>query len=130
MSLQDPVSDLLVRIKNAQAVHKKSVVMPSSKHKLAILKVLQDEGYIGDFIVNDSVKPEVTVNLRYYSGKPVIETIKRVSRPGLRIYKNAKDLPVVKEGLGIAVVSTCKGVMTAQKAKSENLGGELLCLVD
>jgi len=130
MSLQDPISDMLVRIKNAQAVSKKTVSMPSSKHKLSILKVLQDEGYIGEISVTDDVKPVLSVGLKYYSDKPVIETLKRISRPGLRIYKNASQLPVVKAGLGVAIISTCRGVMSAQNARSQNLGGELLCIVD
>lgn len=127
MSLQDPVADMLVRIKNAQAVKKSSVGFPSSKLKAAILEVLKDEGYIREFTVNDEKKSWTTVELKYYEGVPVIEELKRVSRPGLRIYKGSKDLPLVKDGLGVAIVSTCQGVMTASKARSRNLGGEILC---
>lgn len=129
MSLQDPISDMLVRIKNAQAVQKKQVVFPASKVKSSILEVLRSEGYILGFATNDGAKPETTVDLKYYDGAAVIEEIRRVSRPGLRIYSSATDLPVVKGGLGIAVVSTCQGVMTAKIAKSKNIGGELLCVV-
>jgi len=129
MSLQDPVSDMLVRIKNAQMVSKKSVTFPASTLKTSILKVLKDEGYIGEYSTNDAIKAETQVELKYYGGVSVIEEIKRVSRPGLRIYKGADDLPLVKGGLGIAIVSTCQGVMTASTARSKNIGGELLCVV-
>ena len=129
MSLQDPVSDMLVRIKNAQMVSKKFVTFPASKLKTSILEVLRDEGYIGDFATNDALKAETQVELKYYEGAPVIEVIKRVSKPSLRVYKGTNDLPSVKDGLGIAVVSTCRGVMTASSARSKNLGGELLCVV-
>jgi small subunit ribosomal protein S8 len=129
MSLQDPISDMLVRIKNAQAVTKKHVVFPASKLKSSILEVLKEEGYIDSFETNHEIKAETKVLLKYYDGSPVIEEIRRVSRPGLRIYKGATELPLVKGGLGIAVVSTCQGVMTARNAQSKNLGGELLCVV-
>jgi small subunit ribosomal protein S8 len=129
MSLQDPISDMLVRIKNAQAVTKKHVVFPASKLKSSILEVLKEEGYIDSFETNHEIKAETKVLLKYYDGSPVIEEIRRVSRPGLRIYKGATELPLVKGGLGVAIVSTCKGVMTARNAQSKNLGGELLCIV-
>ena len=129
MSLQDPVSDMIVRIKNAQMVSKKSVSFPASKLKTSILKVLKDEGYVGEYSTNDALKAETQVELKYYDDAAVIEEIRRVSRPGLRIYKGADNLPVVKGGLGIAIVSTCQGVMTASTARSKNLGGELLCVV-
>ena len=129
MSLQDPISDMLVRIKNAQAVSKKEVLFPASKAKTSILRVLLDEGYIAGFSTEGDAKSVTKVSLKYYEGKAVIEEIRRGSRPGLRIYSGSKDLPVVKGGLGIAVVSACKGVMTAKSARSMNLGGELLCIV-
>ena len=129
MSLQDPVSDMLVRIKNAQAVSKKFVKFPASKLKTSILEVLKDEGYIADFQTSEELKAETQVELKYYDGQAVIEEIRRISRPSLRIYKGATELPVVKGGLGIAIVSTCQGVMTASKARGKNLGGELLCVV-
>ena len=129
MSLQDPVSDMLVRIKNAQAVAKKFVKFPASKLKTSILEVLKDEGYIADFQTSEELKAETQVELKYYDGQAVIEEIRRISRPSLRIYKGATELPVVKGGLGIAIVSTCQGVMTASKARAKNLGGELLCVV-
>lgn len=129
MSLQDPVSDMLVRIKNAQAVAKKHVSFPASKLKTSILDVLKNEGYIVGYETNADLKAETKVELKYYEGQAVIEEIRRVSRPGLRIYKGASDLPLVKGGLGIAVVSTCQGVMTAKTAQSKNIGGELLCVV-
>jgi len=129
MSLQDPVSDMLVRIKNAQAVSKKFIVFPASKLKTSILAVLKDEGFILNYETDAEKKPQTQVELKYYEDKPVIEEIRRVSRPGLRIYKGKDSLPVVKGGLGIAVVSTCQGVMTAASARAKNLGGELLCVV-
>lgn len=129
MSLQDPISDMLVRIKNAQMVSKKTVSFPASKMKTSILKVLEAEGYIAGFSTDDAVKSQTSVELKYYEGSAVIEEIRRVSRPGLRIYKGSTEFPVVKGGLGIAVVSTCQGVMTAASARNKNLGGELLCVV-
>ena len=130
MSMTDPVADMLTRIRNAQMAEKMLVSMPSSKLKLAIAKVLKDEGYIEDFSVreNDS-KRQLDVSLKYYAGHPVIERIERVSRPGLRVYKGKDDLPRVMNGLGIAIVSTPKGVMTDRKARADNMGGEVLCVV-
>lgn len=130
MSMSDPISDMLTRIRNAQRAEKATVTMPSSKVKVAIAKVLQDEGYIDEIQVSDNVgKPELTVTLKYYAGAPVIERLERVSRPGLRIYKGVNDMPTVMGGLGIAIVSTSKGVMTDRKARAAGIGGEVLCLV-
>lgn len=130
MSMTDPVADMLTRIRNAQMAEKVSVSMPSSKLKLAIAKVLRDEGYIEDFAVRESgSKLQLDIALKYYAGHPVIEKIERVSRPGLRVYKGKDDLPRVMNGLGIAIVSTPKGVMTDRKARAGNMGGEVLCVV-
>jgi small subunit ribosomal protein S8 len=130
MSMNDPVSDMLTRIRNAQQAEKESVSMPSSKLKVAIAKVLKDEGYIEDFVVRgETSKPELEVSLKYYAGSPVIEKIERVSRPGLRIYKPSRDIPRVMNGLGVAIVSTSKGVMTDRKARGMGIGGEVLCIV-
>lgn len=130
MSMNDPVSDMLTRIRNAQQAEKELVSMPSSKLKVAIAKVLKDEGYIDDFAVRgESSKPELEVSLKYYAGSPVIEKIERVSRPGLRIYKPSRDIPRVMNGLGVAIVSTSKGVMTDRKARGMGIGGEVLCIV-
>ncbi len=130
MSMSDPVADLLTRIRNAQLACKKSVEMPSSKLKNAISKVLMDEGYIEDCsvsIVNN--KNILKINLKYYAGSPVIELIQRVSRPGLRVYRPSDKLPNVMNGLGIAIVSTSKGVMTERQARDSGIGGEILCQV-
>ena len=130
MSMTDPVADMLTRIRNAQMAEKLSVSMPSSKLKVAIAKVLKDEGYIDDFAVRGEVaKPVLEVALKYYAGSPVIEKIERVSRPGLRIYKPSRDIPNVMNGLGVAIVSTSKGVMTDRKARGMGIGGEVLCIV-
>jgi len=130
MSMNDPVSDMLTRIRNAQQAEKEFVSMPSSTLKAAIAKVLKDEGYIEDFAVRgETSKPELEVNLKYYAGRPVIEKIERVSRPGLRIYKPSRDIPRVMNGLGVAIVSTSKGVMTDRKARGMGIGGEVLCIV-
>jgi len=129
MSMSDPIADMLTRIRNAQASEKVTVAMPASKLKAAIAKVLKDEGYIDDFKLEDGVKPQLEIALKYYAGRPVIEKIERVSRPGLRIYKGTKDIPQVMNGLGIAIVSTSKGVMTDRKARATGLGGEVLCIV-
>jgi small subunit ribosomal protein S8 len=127
--MQDPIADMLTRIRNGQAANKVSVKMPSSKLKVAIAKVLKDEGYITDYAVSGDVKAELEVTLKYFEGKKVIETIQRVSRPGLRIYKGATELPRVLGGLGIAVVSTSKGVMTDRAARKAGMGGEIVCYV-
>jgi ribosomal protein S8 len=127
--MHDPISDMLTRIRNAQRAGKAIVQMPSSKLKKAIASVLKDEGYIENFIVSTDDKPLLVIELKYYSGRPVIEQIKRVSRPGLRVYKASAAIPTVMNGLGIAILSTSKGVMTDRKARSEGVGGELLCIV-
>ncbi|WP_343631938.1 30S ribosomal protein S8 [Roseateles sp.] len=130
MSMSDPIADMLTRIRNAQSVEKASVVMPSSKLKVSIAKVLKDEGYIDDFAVRgDAARPELEITLKYYAGRPVIERIERVSRPGLRIYKGRHDIPQVMNGLGVAIVTTPKGVMTDRKARQAGVGGEVLCYV-
>ena len=129
MSMHDPISDMLTRIRNAQRADKVAVAMPSSKLKCAIAKVLKEEGYIEDFSVSADAKPVLEIQLKYYAGRPVIEQIKRVSRPGLRIYKASSEIPNVMNGLGVAIVSTSKGVMTDRKARSEGVGGELLYIV-
>lgn len=130
MSMSDPIADMLTRIRNAQLVEKTSVVMPSSKLKAAIAQVLQDEGYIDGFAVkSDDGKSELHISLKYYAGRPVIERIERVSRPGLRVYKGRHDIPQVMNGLGVAIVTTPKGVMTDRKARAAGIGGEVLCYV-
>jgi len=130
MSMSDPIADMLTRICNAQQAQKSSVAMPSSKLKVAIAKVLKSEGYIDDFAVNQNDgKPELGLSLKYYAGRPVIERIERVSRPGLRVYKGSDDLPRVMNGLGVAIVSTPKGVMTDRAARAARAGGEVLCIV-
>jgi small subunit ribosomal protein S8 len=130
MSMTDPIADMLTRIRNAQMVEQAVVAMPSSKVKLAIARVLQDEGYIEAFKVSgDEVKPVLEIALKYYAGRPVIEKIERVSKPGLRIYRNKDDIPRVMNGLGIAIVSTSRGVMTDRKARATGVGGEVLCIV-
>jgi small subunit ribosomal protein S8 len=130
MSMTDPVADMLTRLRNGQRANKTEVRMPSSKLKESIAKVLQDEGYIADFSVDGAgPKPELTLKLKYFQGRPVIETIKRVSRPGLRVYKAKDQLPKVIGGLGIAIVSTSKGVMSDRAARAMGQGGEILCIV-
>jgi small subunit ribosomal protein S8 len=129
MTMQDPVSDMLTRIRNAQQVQNPKVSMPSSKLKLAIAQVLRAEGYVAAFSVSEGAKPELTIDLKYHKGRPVIEVLDRVSRPGLRIYRDKDDLPTVQGGLGIAVVSTCKGLMTDRAARKAGVGGEVLCTV-
>jgi small subunit ribosomal protein S8 len=130
MSMSDPIADMLTRVRNAQQVNKTSVSMPSSKLKVAIATVLKDEGYIDGFQINgDKVKPVLEIVLKYYAGRPVIERIERVSRPGLRIYKGSAAIPQVMNGLGVAIVSTPRGVMTDRKARATGVGGEVLCYV-
>ena len=130
MSMSDPISDMLTRIRNAQMAEKVTVVMPSSKLKAAIAKVLQDEGYVEGFnISSNDGKPVLEIGLKYYAGRPVIEKIQRISRPGLRIYKGCQDIPQVMNGLGVAIVSTSKGLMTDRKARANGIGGEVLCIV-
>jgi small subunit ribosomal protein S8 len=128
--MTDPVSDMLTRIRNAQLSEKKEVAMPSSKLKISIVNVLKEEGYIEDYEVLDKAsKPSLNIKLKYFNGSAVIESIKRVSRPGLRIYKSHDQLPRIMNGLGIAILSTSKGVMTERRAKSSGVGGEILCIV-
>lgn len=130
MSMSDPISDMLTRIRNAQLANKSTVAMPSSKVKVAIVKVLKDEGFVEDFVVRENEgKPTLEIGLKYYAGRPVIERIDRVSTPGLRIYRGANEIPRVMNGLGVAIVSTPKGVMTDRKARASNVGGEVLCIV-
>jgi small subunit ribosomal protein S8 len=130
MSMSDPIADMLTRIRNAQGVEKTEVVMPASKLKVAIAGVLKDEGYIDGFEVNPNAgKPQLRIGLKYYAGRPVIERLERVSRPGLRIYKSRNDLPEVMNGLGVAIVSTSRGVMTDRKARTQGVGGEVICYV-
>lgn len=130
MSMQDPIADMLTRIRNAQSAGKKSVSMPSAKLKLAIAKVLKAEGYISDYsVATEAGHSALTLDLKYFEGKKVIERIERVSRPGLRIYRKAAELPKVLNGLGIAIVSTSKGVMTDRAARTAGEGGEVLCYV-
>ena len=127
--MTDPIADMLTRVRNAQSASKHDVTMPASKLKMAIAKVLQDEGYIGDFSTDGAAKPTLTITLKYYEGRPVIDDIKRVSRPGLRIYKNKDELPRILNGLGIAIVSTSAGVMTDREARATGRGGEIICTV-
>lgn len=129
MSMQDTLADMFTRIRNGHMAEKQAVSMPSSKVKVSVAQVLKDEGYITEYSVEGGVKPVLTLELKYFEGKPVIEEIKRVSRPGLRIYKNAKDLPTVQGGLGVAIVSTSKGVMADRAARSAGIGGEVICTV-
>ena len=130
MSMSDPIADMLTRIRNAQMVAKEAVVMPASKVKAAIAQVLKDEGYIDGFQVKaDGGKNELHIALKYYAGRPVIERIERVSRPGLRVYKGRDAIPQVMNGLGVAIVTTPKGVMTDRKARATGVGGEVLCYV-
>lgn len=129
MSMQDPIADLLTRIRNAQLVGKFSITLPASKVKASIVKVLQAEGYVGKVEISDGVKKTITLELKYFEGKPVISEIDRVSRPGLRRYVSTSDLPSVRGGLGIAIVSTSKGVMTDRAARAAKVGGEVICTV-
>ena len=129
MSMQDPLADMLTRIRNAQMAEKTVVSMPSSKLKAAVAKVLKDEGYIADFQISSEVKPQLSIELKYFEGKPVIEEVKRISRPGLRQYKSVEQLPKVRGGLGVSIVPTNKGVMTDRAARAAGVGGEVLCTV-
>lgn len=130
MSMHDPISDMLTRIRNGQLASKTTVSMPSSKLKVALARVLKEEGYIEDLsIVGTEKKPVLDIQLKYYAGRPVIERIERVSRPGLRVYKGTHEIPKVMNGLGIAILTTSKGVMTDRKARAAGIGGELLCIV-
>ncbi|AMP36403.1 30S ribosomal protein S8 [Ralstonia insidiosa] len=130
MSMSDPIADMLTRIRNAQAVEKASVVMPSSKLKVAIAKVLKDEGYIDEFAVTEQGgKSTLTIGLKYYAGRPVIERLERVSKPGLRVYKGRNEIPQVMNGLGVAIISTPQGLMTDRRARATGVGGEVICYV-
>ena len=129
MSMQDTLADMFTRIRNAQMAEKQTVSMPSSKMKVSVLEVLKTEGFIESFAVADDAKPELTVELKYFEGKPVIEEIKRSSRPGLRQYKSVTELPSVRGGLGVAIVSTSQGVMTDRAARNAGIGGEVICTV-
>lgn len=130
MSMTDPIADMLTRIRNGQKARKVSVTMPSSSAKVAVARVLKDEGYITDFsIAEDAGKTELTVELKYFEGRPVIERIERVSKPGLRIYRGRQDLPKVLGGLGVAIVSTSAGVMSDRQAREQGVGGEVICVV-
>ena len=127
--MTDPIADMLTRVRNAQAASKYDVAMPSSKLKLSIAKVLQEEGFITGYSADNETKPTLTVTLKYFEGRPVIDDLKRVSRPGLRIYKNKDELPKILNGLGVAIVSTSGGVMTDRAARAAGRGGEILCTV-
>jgi len=127
--MQDPLSDMLTRIRNAQQVGKASVSMPSSKLKVNVARVLQEEGYVADFAVSEDAQPQLNIELKYFEGKPVIVELDRVSRPGLRNYAGKAELPTVRGGLGVAIVSTSKGVMTDRAARAQGVGGEVLCTV-
>jgi len=127
--MTDPIADMLTRIRNAQMSKKFDVEMPSSKLKIAIANVMKEEGFIADFSVNSDVKPTMTVTLKYFEGRPVIENLKRVSRPGLRIFKNKDELPKVLNGLGVAIISTSRGVMTDKAARAAGHGGEVICTI-
>lgn len=129
MSMTDPIADMLTRIRNGQKASKASVAMPSSKAKASIAEVLKSEGYIADYSVEGDAKPTMTVVLKYYQSKPVIERIKRVSRPGLRIFRGKDELPTIDAGLSIAIISTSKGVMSDRAARAAGLGGEVICTV-
>ncbi len=137
MSMSDPIADMLVRIRNAQMVGHTEVAMPASKLKASIAKVLKDEGYIEDFAIREKsgngkdagAKKELAIALKYYAGRPVIERLERVSKPGLRVYRGSDDIPRVMNGLGVAILSTSRGVMTDRKARADGVGGEVLCIV-
>jgi small subunit ribosomal protein S8 len=129
MSMSDPIADMLTRIRNGQSASKVEVTMPASNMKKSIAQVLKDEGFINDFSITDGAKAEMSVSLKYYDGKPVIDTIDRMSRPGLRIYKNKDELPRILNGLGIVIVSTSTGMMTDRAARDAGIGGELICSV-
>ena len=130
MSMSDPIADMLTRLRNAHAVGKVAVVMPSSKLKVAIAKVLKDEGYVEDYaVIADGAKASLNITLKYHAGRPVIERIERVSKPGLRVYRGSDDIPRVMNGLGVAIVSTPRGVMTDRAARAAGVGGEVICYV-
>lgn len=128
--MTDPIADMFTRIRNGQSAAKVAVTMPSSKVKVAIANLLKEEGYVSEYSVSGEAKPELSVTLKYFEGKEVIETIKRVSRPGLRVYKGSNELPKVLAGMGIAIISTSKGLMTDRAARSAGLGGEVIGFVE
>lgn len=127
--MQDTIADMLTRIRNAQSANKEMVVMPSSKMKISIAAVLKEEGYVDDYTIHGDVKPVLSIQLKYYAGRPVIEKIERISRPGLRIYRGCDELPTVMNGLGVAIVSTSRGVVTDRRARQLQVGGEVICVV-
>ena len=129
MTIQDPIANLFSSINNAQSRAKESVVVPSSTKKVALVEILKKEGYLGEYSVSEETKPQLTIKLRYFEGLPVIKQLKRISKPGLREYSGFKDLPSVNGGLGVAIISTNKGLMTAQQAREAELGGEVICSV-
>ena len=130
MSMSDPIADMLIRIRNAQMVGHVETVMPASKLKVSLAKVLKDEGYIEAFALRENgTRKEHAIALKYYAGRPVIERLERVSKPGLRVYKGRDDIPRVMNGLGVAILSTSRGVMTDRKARADGVGGEVLCIV-
>ena len=130
MSMHDPIADMLTRIRNAQLVGHAEVAMPASRLKASIAKVLKDEGYIDDYALRENgARKELAIALKYYAGRPVIERLERVSKPGLRVYKGRDDIPRVMNGLGVAILSTSRGVMTDRKARADGVGGEVLCIV-
>ena len=129
MSMNDTISDLLTRIRNGQMSNKKTISAPYSKMKESICKVMKDEGYIDGYSIDDGKIKNIVVELKYYEGKPVIDYIQRVSRPGLRIYKSSDNIPLVKNGLGICIISTSKGLMTGKTAKEKKCGGEIICYI-
>jgi len=127
--MQDPLADMIARIRNAQMAHMASTSMPSSKIKVSVAEVLKSEGYIANYSVSEGAKPQLSIELKYHQGQPVIDTIKRISRPGLRNYRGKDELPNVANSLGVAIVSTSKGVMTDRAARKANIGGEIICTV-
>lgn len=129
MSMQDPIADMLTCIRNGQSANKNVIYINYSKIKIAIIKVLHEEGYIKQYIIDNQIKPIIKLELKYFQGKPVIDTLKRVSKPGLRIYKSAKKLPKIMNGLGIVIISTSKGVITDKYARKIGIGGEIICYV-
>ena len=129
MTIQDPIANLFSSINNAQSRAKESVVVPSSTKKVALVEILKKEGYLGEYSVSEETKPQLTIKLRYFEGLPLIKQLKRLSKPGLREYSGFKDLPSVNGGLGIAIISTNKGLMTDQQAREAELGGEVICSV-
>ena len=129
MSMQDTLADMITRVRNAHMAGKEAVTMPSSKLKVAVAQVLKDEGYVTDLSVTDGAKPELTITLKYFEGKPVIEKIVRISKPSLRVYKGSTNLPSVEGGLGVAIVTTSSGVMTDRAARAAGIGGEVICTV-